>query len=146
MGILDWLDCGTEVFTIEPFGLEIDMPKIKCLCGELINLSPIPNRQSFHLIWEPLIEKLADNLVTAHQQAQSDEDFEQQVYELLLSIKPKPKFQEAYECFNCKRLVIFARASDNVPAFWYQQERANTDVDSLRSLVDETIDNQADGI
>lgn len=120
------------------------MPKIRCLCGEMINFSIIPNPQGFKLIWEPLIEKLAENLVTAHQQTQSDDEFETQVYKLLIPIRPKPEFPQVYECSNCKRLVVFTRASDNVPAFWYQQEQANTDVDSLRSLVEKTIDNQAD--
>lgn len=120
------------------------MPKIRCLCGEMINFSLIPNPQGFKLVWEPLIEKLADNLVIAHQQAQSDEEFERQVYKLLYPRKTEPAFPQVYECSNCKRLVVFARASDNVPAFWYQQKLANTDADSLRSLVEKTIDNQAD--
>lgn len=119
------------------------MPKIRCLCGEMINLSSIPNPQGFNLIWEPLIEKLAENLVNAHQQAQSDEEFERQVYKLLIPIRPKPEFPQVYECFNCKRLVVFDRASDNIPAFWYQQEQANIEADSLHSLVDKIIDNQA---
>ncbi|GAA6617117.1 hypothetical protein [Scytonema sp. NUACC26] len=52
------------------------MPKIRCWCGEVINLSPIPNRQGFKLVWEPLLEKLAENLVIAQQQAKSNEEFE----------------------------------------------------------------------
>jgi hypothetical protein len=121
-----------------------DMPKIRCWCGQAINFSPIQNRQGFNLIWEPLIEKLAENLVTAHQQAQSDESFERQVYKLLIPIRPKPESPQVYECSNCKRLVVFARASDNVTTFWYQQEQVNTEADSLHSLVEKTIDNQAD--
>ncbi|MCC5637288.1 hypothetical protein LC593_15745 [Nostoc sp. CHAB 5844] len=122
------------------------MPKISCLCGELINLSPIPNRQGFKLVWEPLIEKLAENLVAAHQQAESDEKFERQVYKLLIPTRPKPEFPQVYECPHCKRLAVLARASDREITFWYQQERANTDIDSLRSLVEKTIDNQGDAI
>ncbi|MDZ8184068.1 MAG: hypothetical protein RMX96_04295 [Nostoc sp. ChiSLP02] len=117
------------------------MPKIRCLCGESINFSVIPNPQGFKLVWEPLIDKLAENLVAAHQQAESHEDFEKQVYKLLYPRKPEPPFLQVYECSNCKRLVVFARASDNIPAFWFQQERLNTDADSLRSLVEKTIDN-----
>ncbi|AFY41155.1 hypothetical protein [Nostoc sp. PCC 7107] len=118
------------------------MPKIRCLCDEVINLSVIPNRQEFKLIWEPKIEQIIDSLVNAHQQAASNEDFEKQAYDLFYL--KKPKFPQVYECPNCKRLIVFASAADKVPAFWYQQELANTETDSLRSLVEKTVDNQAD--
>ncbi|AFY41154.1 hypothetical protein [Nostoc sp. PCC 7107] len=120
------------------------MPKISCICGGIINLSPIPNRQGFKLLWEPLIEKLADNLVAAHQQAESDDDFENKVYELLYPRSWEPANPQVYECFHCKRLAVLARASDREITFWYQQELANTETDSLRSLVEKTIDNQTD--
>ena len=47
------------------------MPKIRCLCNQAINLSVIPNRQEFKLIWEPRVEKLIDSLVNVHRQATS---------------------------------------------------------------------------
>lgn len=113
---------------------EIFMPKITCLCGEIINLSPIPNPQGFKLIWEPLREKLIEDLITAHKQAASDKEFEDKVYKFMYP--RKPEFPQVYECLNCGRLAVFARASDDKPAFWFQRERVEGEADSLRSLVD----------
>lgn len=110
------------------------MPKIKCLCGEYINLSPIPNPCGFKLVWEPTIEKFVDELVFAHKQASSAQEFEKEAYKLIH--RRKPEFPQVYECSNCGRLVVFARASDGKPAFCYQQEKTEGEADSLRSLVD----------
>ena len=111
------------------------MPKITCLCGENINLSPIPNQQGFKLIWELKIEKIMDELVAAHKEATSAQEFEKQAYKLFY--QRKPEFPEIYECPNCGRLVVFARASDAKPTFWYQREKVEGEADSLRSLVEE---------
>ncbi|OCQ91305.1 hypothetical protein BCD64_25205 [Nostoc sp. MBR 210] len=98
------------------------------------------------MVWEPLIETLAGDLVIAHQKAASDEEFETQVNKLLIPIRPEPEFPEIYECPHCKRLAVLSHTSDREITFWYQQEQANTATDSLRSLVEKTIDNLTDGI
>ncbi|MDZ8184066.1 MAG: hypothetical protein RMX96_04285 [Nostoc sp. ChiSLP02] len=118
------------------------MPKIRCLCDEVINLSVIPNKQEFKLIWEPLIEKLIGSLVNAHRQAKSDEEFEKQAYDLFYL--KKPKFIQVYECPNCGRIIVFGSASDAKPAFWFQREIVEGEANSLRSLVEKIIDNKAD--
>ncbi|MEH1778040.1 MAG: hypothetical protein V7K67_00410 [Nostoc sp.] len=115
------------------------MPKIRCLCDEVINLSVIPNKQEFKLIWEPLIETLIDSLVNAHRQAKSDEEFEEEAYKLFYL--KKPKFTKVYECHNCGRLIVFGSASDPEPAFWFQRESVEGEADSLCSLVEKIIDN-----
>lgn len=112
------------------------MPKIRCLYGELINLSIIPNTQGFKLVWEPTIEEFVEELIVAHKQATSDQDFEKQAYKLFHS--RKPEFPQVYECSNCGQLVVFACASDAKPAFWYQRERVGGEANSLRSLVAKT--------
>lgn len=114
------------------------MPKIRCLCGETINLSQIPNEQGFKLIWEPMIEEFVDELISAHKQARSDQEFEEQVYNLFLL--RKPEFPQVYECPKCGRLAVFACASDTNPRFWFQRERTDGEADSLRSLVERTKD------
>ena len=45
------------------------MPKLTCLCGETINLSPVPNPRGFLVLWEMFIEPLVDELVKAHREA-----------------------------------------------------------------------------
>lgn len=117
------------------------MPKLKCLCGESINLSSIPNPQGFKLIWELLREKLIEDLIAAHNQAASNKDFEDKVYNLLYP--RKLEFPQVYECPSCGRLAVFARSSDAKPAFWYQPEKVEKEADSLRSLVEEVKDKQA---
>lgn len=110
------------------------MPRIRCLCDEVINLSVIPNPQGFKLVWEPTIEEFMNELGAAYQQVSSKDEFLDQAYTLFY--QRKPQFPQIYECSNCKRLVVFARASDAKPAFWYQQEKVEGEANSLRSLVD----------
>src|SRR5450759_610511 len=110
------------------------MPKLLCQCGENIDLSPIPNQQGFKLIWEPLIEPFIDDLVQEHQQITSKEEFEKQAYKLFY--ERQPAFPQVYECPFCGRLLIFAHASDETPALWFQREEMRENrFDSLRSLV-----------
>lgn len=40
--------------------------------------------------------------------------------------------------FQLQTIVELARASDAKPAFWYQQEKIEEEIDSLRSLVEDT--------
>lgn len=109
------------------------MPRLTCLCGESISLSPIPNPQGFKLIWEPLREKLIEELITAYSWAKSEQEFEDKVYQLLY---PKnPEFPQVYECPKCGRLAVFVRASDAKPAFWYQRELDGENTDSICSLL-----------
>lgn len=110
------------------------MPRITCLCGENINLSQIPNKQGFKLIWEPIREKLIEDLIAAYQQATSNREFEDKVYNLLYP--RNPEFPQIYECPKCGRLAVLANASDSKITFWYQRERTSGEIDSLRSLVD----------
>ena len=112
------------------------MPKFKCLCGDTINLSSVPNQQAFNLIWEPLIEPLIDDIVAAHQQCPVEEEFHRQAYSKFYNRHSGPEFLQVYECHNCGRLAVFAHASDTVPTCWFQREKVNGDrLASLRSLV-----------
>ncbi len=109
------------------------MPQLTCLCGESISLSPVPHPQGFKLIWEPLREKLIEELITAYSCAKSEQEFEDKVYQLLY---PKhPEFPQVYECPKCGRLAVFARASDAKPAFWYERELHGEKPESICSLL-----------
>ncbi|MFB2979623.1 hypothetical protein [Microseira sp. BLCC-F43] len=109
------------------------MPRLTCLCGESISLSAVPNPQGFKLIWEPKREQLIEDLIAAHQQATSTQEFEEKVYNLLYP--RNPEFPQIYECPKCGRLAVFARASDTKPAFWFELEQTNIEnADSLHSL------------
>ena len=109
------------------------MPRLTCLCGESISLSVVPNPQGFKLVWEPLREKLIEELIAAYSRATSEEEFEEQAYQLFYP--RNPEFPQIYECPNCGRLAVFARASDEKPAFWFEREITHGDkTDSIRSL------------
>ena len=111
------------------------MPRMSCLCGKSISLHSIPNRQEFYIVWDPDIEIFIDALVTAHQQAISNnENFERQAYHLFYL--KNPKFPNVLECPNCRRLIVFTRGNRNSPTFWYQRERVEGEVNPLNSLVE----------
>ena len=113
------------------------MPRLSCLCGESISLSPIPNPQGFKLLWEPLIEKLIEELVSARRQARSDEEFEDKAYRIFY--QRNPEFPQIYECPKCGRIVVFARASDTEPAFWFRRENQGEKAVSLRDTVERPL-------
>jgi hypothetical protein len=39
------------------------MPKLACLCGQIINLSLAPNDNGYRLLWEPRIETLIGDIL-----------------------------------------------------------------------------------
>lgn len=114
------------------------MPRLSCRCGESFSLSPVPHPQGFKILWEPLREKLIEDLIAVYSSAASEEEFEDKVYQL---IYPKnPEFPQVYECPHCGRLAVFARASDSKPALWFEREEFQSDrADSLRSLLEEKM-------
>jgi len=114
------------------------MPRLSCRCGESFSLSPAPHPQGFKILWEPLREKLIEDLIAVYSSAASEEEFEDKVYQLLY---PKnPEFPQVYECPHCGRLAVFARASDSKPALWFERSEFQSDrVNSLRSLLEEKM-------
>jgi len=114
------------------------MPRLSCRCGESFSLSLVPHPQGFKILWEPLREKLIEDLIAVYSSAASEEEFEDKVYQLLY---PKnPEFPQVYECPHCGRLAVFARASDSKPALWFEREEFQGDlVNSLRSLLEEKM-------
>ncbi|MEQ8382143.1 MAG: hypothetical protein RH949_07210 [Coleofasciculus sp. A1-SPW-01] len=116
------------------------MPKLTCLCGENINLSPIPNPQGFKLVWEPLREKLIEELITAYSSAKSEQEFEDLIYKLLYP--RNPEFPQIYECSNCQRIAVFARAADSQPTVWYEPKFKGGTINSIRSLVENSQDDE----
>ncbi len=114
------------------------MPRLSCRCGESFSLSPVPHPQGFKILWEPLREKLIEDLIAVYSSAASEEEFEDKLYQLLY---PKnPEFPQVYECPHCGRLAVFARASDSKPALWFEREEFQGElVNSLRSLLEEKM-------
>jgi hypothetical protein len=113
------------------------MPSIRCPCGTAIDLSLIPNPQGFDPLWEPHKEGLFDQLMSAHQKAQSDAEFEKAVSKILNS--PKRPHPYIVECPHCGRLGLFAHPSDSSVVNWYVVDaKGDSRGPSLRSLFAES--------
>ena len=111
------------------------MPHLTCPCGEVVDLSQIPNPQSFKLLWEPSIEPLVAALVEAHQESQTDQEFEKATFRAVYS--GAVFMPLIVECPGCGRVAVFAHASDDIPAFWLKREEGGgAEARSLRSLVE----------
>jgi hypothetical protein len=114
------------------------LPKLTCLCGETINLSPIPNPQGLMIIWERIVEPLIDALVKMHRETPSEAEFERQAYRLIVNW---PNRLQAYECPKCGRLAIFVHASDANPALWFERERVDQfEANSIHSLAQRALE------
>jgi hypothetical protein len=110
------------------------MPKLKCLCGNDINLSPVPNDNGYRILWEPRIEVLLEDVLALFETKDSVQDFEKALHDALFRTKPTPP--QMYECEKCGRLAIFAHPSDAKPICWYHPERtADTAFTSLHKLI-----------
>ena len=44
------------------------MPKITCLCGQVIDLSQIPHQQGFKLVSESALETLLETIIDAYKE------------------------------------------------------------------------------
>ena len=113
------------------------MPKLDCLCGEVIELHTIPNEQEFSIVPDILRESLIDKVVAVHNQGLSKQEFERKVYQSFTHLTT-PGILSMIECPACHRLAVFARASDSIPMFWFRREQTNfmDMADSLRTLVE----------
>ena len=110
------------------------MPTLTCLCGESIDLSPIPNEQGFKLLWELIVEPLVEQLDRDCNAVRDAGDFQQAAY---MSIRER-QLPQVYECPSCGRLAVFERASDSAPALWFVPDTsAPRPGRSLRVLVEQ---------
>jgi hypothetical protein len=71
---------------------------------------------------EHLAEVIGDKLVQLYENAESIEEFEKEMYGVF-SHRITPGIMQMYECSNCKRLSVFARASDRQAVLWYQLDK-----------------------
>ena len=116
------------------------MPKITCICGEVINLSQIPHPQGFKIVSEEALETLVDNLIDAHKTSSSVKEFEKRTYDSLLT--KNPGITQAYECPNCGTILIFANASDAKPKLSYQLEKTEQEeILSIKSASEQSHGN-----
>jgi hypothetical protein len=112
------------------------MPNLTCPCGESISLSPIPNPQGFKILAESVLEDLVERLVDSCTDDVSKPEFEKRAYQTLHV--STPGILQAYECPNCRRLAVFSRASDSVPALWFQREQVSKEP-SLTKVAGDSI-------
>src|SRR5687767_13386314 len=112
------------------------MPKLQCKCGNIIDLSTVPNPAGFELVWEPSKEELTAQLVAIHERASSAAEFERGVSGLLIPNRyPLPY---VYECNSCGRLAVMRHPSDIKVTLWYAPDTLNESRSRLASLFDAT--------
>jgi predicted RNA-binding Zn-ribbon protein involved in translation (DUF1610 family) len=96
------------------------MPKLQCRCGEILNLSPIPNPLGFTIMSEARMDEAANALIEGQQR---HDDFPDTVMQILHNTRGAV---HAYECPRCGRWAILRRASDPEVMLWLQPEDAAT--------------------
>jgi hypothetical protein len=100
------------------------VPKIRCYCDNVINLSPIPAPDGFKLIGEAAMgaiwSQLEDLLASAH----PPEETRSIITSLLTSFGNKHLVQ-VYSCPNCGRLWVFKFAGGDEPPLVYQLEKGS---------------------
>ena len=113
------------------------MPKFKCLCGNIINLSKIPNPDTYKITSEPLYESLQEEIAETIRKHDLQESF----FRELIFLFQKKFMPVLYECDHCGRIAVLKKASDIMPAFWLQKEVVNdTAHASLKSLFDQSAE------
>ena len=95
------------------------MPSLKCLCGETINLSEVPNENEFPLYSDQQLEQLQDSLVSVLENNLNESQRQSRISAVFSARRPKP---ELIECSACGRLALFRDMSDQIPLNWYLPE------------------------
>lgn len=102
------------------------MPKLTCLCGEIIDLSRIPNPNGFKIWNEAQYERFLEDVVELFlNERDNPAQFSKNLFSLPF-LKGNVPFQ-SYECSHCGRLAVFKRASSDTPDIWYVNEREKQD-------------------
>jgi len=85
------------------------MPKLACVCGEILDLSPLPNPHGFVVLAEGVVEALVNRMVAEHDKHLSGKSFERAAYESFWN--KTPGVAQAYECPKCGRIAVFGDPS-----------------------------------
>lgn len=101
------------------------MPKLTCLCGTTINLSPIPNPVGFYIFPEATSEAYEDALTSPRRDGETAHEHRVRVSQGQLRWRPF----HSYECPICGRLAVLY--GDDVVR-WFAPDPA----DANPSLVD----------
>jgi hypothetical protein len=118
-----------------------NIPRLTCLCGEQISLSPIPNSYGFKVHSEWMMEGLIERIIDLFEQELTLVQFKRWLYDLVYLTPPRPL--QVYECPVCVRLAVFRLASDEKVAMWYLPEPpAGAQPVRLRELASSDDDGQ----
>jgi len=108
------------------------MPKLTCICGEIVNLSEIPSPYGFKIFADLVIDAIVTDIITSFQKSPSTAEFEKQLYKLF---EPETyRVVQAYECPHCGRLAVFGKSEQDVPDLWYRIEKRKEPTVSLSTL------------
>jgi hypothetical protein len=108
------------------------MSKLTCYCGEIIDLSPHPNKNEYLLFSESLLESILERIVSVHCKVSSVQEFEKHLFELVRRGRTIPFVVD--ECPNCGRLYVFRDPTDSAAALTYVPAESDTHPVLLRQL------------
>ena len=109
------------------------MPSIHCLCGERINLSPVPNPQGLRILSEESLDQLIEDLIAGCRENSAPEDFRNKAYDT--AYLQTPGMVRAYECPRCGRVAVFGNAADPIPDMWLQPEKTKAEGAKLTGVL-----------
>lgn len=99
------------------------MPKIVCVCGGVINLSPIPCPDGFFVRAEAQFGTFAAAVVRLRHENLTDSDFE---WRLLRCFSPNGgPAPHIYACPNCHRLAVCPNASARSISWYVPEDQSN---------------------
>ena len=109
------------------------MPKINCLCGQIVPLFEIPNPHTYLLLWERHHDAMVSAILEAYRVAESEDEFQKRVFDVLFN--KQPQMPDLYQCPHCNRLVAIGVVAGKEAEIWFGPEEVNLPSDpSLRRL------------
>ena len=98
------------------------MPKLRCMCGNVIDLSSVPVKEEYHYLsaseWDHAVRAILKAMVSIR--GGSDETLRERISDTLAALGG-----EMYRCPTCERIIVFW-PGDNVPTF-YRPDRGWTE-------------------
>ncbi len=109
------------------------MPKLRCSCGHIINLSEIPNPNGFHVFSEARFDEIIGAAAKSLELGLSEDVMWEAFRKLFVPLQGSTALH-MYQCGSCGRLAVLAHPSDDNVARWYRPDEVGGNTPFLSSL------------